>query len=99
MPQFRALADHLTVMTARRHPFVGDFGVANRDHAEQQGAADGADRGAERHEGEEHQHAAIAFKTRGFKDSRPGPTGPFPSAAPPSAPNARPSKASSAIFI
>jgi hypothetical protein len=42
---FRPFADHLTVMTAQRPALDGDFGVANRDDAEQQGAAYTADRG------------------------------------------------------
>ena len=52
-----------TLRAAHRLAFDGDFGVSDRDHAEQQGAADTADRGAQGHEGEEHQHAAIAFKS------------------------------------
>ena len=63
----RALADRLA--------FPGYCSVANREPAGQQRANEAADQGAQRHEGEEHQHAAIAFKTRGFKDFDPGKTG------------------------
>ena len=38
-------SDQLTVMAAHRFALDGDFGVANRDDAEQQGAAYTADRG------------------------------------------------------
>jgi hypothetical protein len=47
--------NHLPVAQACRLPFEGDFSVTNRDHGKQQGAPDTADRGAERHEGKEHQ--------------------------------------------
>jgi len=68
-------SDHLMVMAAHRLALDGDFGVANGNDAKQQGAPDTADRGPQRHEGEEHQHPAIAFKTRGFEDFHPGETG------------------------
>src|SRR6202011_373790 len=39
----------LAIAPARPVFFDGDFGVADRDHAEQQRAAESADHGAERH--------------------------------------------------
>ena len=65
----------LAVSRASRLPFDGDFGVAKRDHAEQQGAAKSADGSPQRHEGEEHQRPARAFKTGGFCDFDPGEPG------------------------
>src|SRR5882757_10970915 len=65
----------LPVAAARGLLFDGYFGVTDRDHAEQQRAAQSADRGAKRHEGKEHQRAAIAFKTGGFEQFDPGEPG------------------------
>src|SRR5438094_692089 len=64
----------LAVAPARRLLFERDFGIADRDHPEQQRAAQPADRGAERHEGKEHQDAAIAHLRSGPSD-HPGMTG------------------------
>src|SRR6266576_3108724 len=64
-----------TVAPPARLLLEGDFGVADRDHAEGECAAEPADHGAQRHEGEEHQHAAIAFKVRGLEDFDPGKSG------------------------
>jgi hypothetical protein len=89
----------LPLAPAHRLAFDGDFGVADRDHAEQERAAEPADRGAERHEGEEHQHPAIAFKAGGLEQLEPGEPAPMPSAAPPSAPSIRPNNTSNAIFM
>ena len=58
--------------------FDGDLGVAQGDQAEGQRAAQSADCGTERHEGEEHQHAVMTFKTRGFEDFDPGQPGADP---------------------
>src|SRR5215510_10965000 len=58
-------------------PFEGDFSVPRRQHAEGDGAGQPAKNGAARHEAEEHQHAAIAFKIRGFKDFDPGKAGAY----------------------
>ena len=63
------------VAPARGLPLEGDFGIADRDHAEQQRAAEPADRRTQRHEGKEHQHAAIAFKAAGLEDFDPGKPG------------------------
>jgi hypothetical protein len=79
--------------------FDGYRGVADRDHAEQQRAAKSADRGSQRHEGKEHQRAAIAFKSGGFEQFDPGEPGGDAEAAPPSAPKTRPSRTSNAIFM
>ena len=56
-------------------PLDGNFGITPGQHAEGNGADEGAQNGAQRHEGEEHQHAAMAFKIRGFKDFHPGQAG------------------------
>ena len=50
----------------------GDRVVAQGQKPEQEGAARPAEDGAQGHEGEEHQHAAIAFKVSGLKDFHPG---------------------------
>src|ERR1700722_7713165 len=65
----------LPVGLAGRLAVNGDFGVAESNHAEQQGAAEAAERSSERHEGEEHQHSAIAFKAAGVEDFDPGQPG------------------------
>src|ERR1700719_539516 len=57
-------------------PSDGDFIVASCDDTEQQRATEPADRGANGHEGEEYQHAAIAFKACVFDDVAPGESGP-----------------------
>ncbi|MBU6457865.1 MAG: hypothetical protein KGQ48_10020, partial [Bradyrhizobium sp.] len=62
----------LVVATAHRFVFDGDFGVAQGHHCEKQRAGEPADHGTKWHEGEEHQHAAIAFKIAGLEDFDPG---------------------------
>jgi hypothetical protein len=65
----------LPVVPARGLAFDGDFGVAESHHAEQQRAAEPTDHGAKRHEGEEDQHPAIAFKAGGIENFDPGQAG------------------------
>ena len=89
----------LPVPPARRLPFDGDFGVADRDHPEQQRAAEPADRGPQRHEGKEHQHAAIAFKIGGFEDFDPGQPGADPERGAAQRPQNQTEQASNAIFM
>jgi hypothetical protein len=87
-------------MAARRLVLDGDFDVANGNDAEQQSVADAADRGPQRHEGEEHTSLPLSpSKLVVLKISTEAKPAPMPSAAPPSAPNAKPGKASNAIFI
>src|SRR5258706_1145376 len=52
----------LAIVPPPRLLFDGDFGIADRGHAEQQRTAEPADDGAERHEAKEHQHSAVSFK-------------------------------------
>lgn len=59
------------VVATHRLAFHRDFGVAQGHHCEKQRAGEPADHGAKRHEGKEHQHAAIAFKIAGFEDFDP----------------------------
>jgi hypothetical protein len=70
----QAAAD-LPAVAAHRLLFERDFGVADRDHPEQERAAQPADRGPERHEGKEHQHAVIVFEAGGSENLHPGESG------------------------
>ena len=74
-PDSAKLDQALDVVAARRLLFDGDFGVADRHHAEQQRAAEPADDSTKRHEGKEHQHSAIAFSAGGLEDFDPGKPG------------------------
>ena len=56
----------------------GDVGVPPGQEAKGDGACNPAQNGAARHEAEEHQHAAIPFKVRGFEQFDPGEPGPDP---------------------
>jgi hypothetical protein len=61
-----------TAMAVPGLAFDGDLGIAEGNQAESQRAAQPADGSAQRHEGEEHQHAVISFETHGFKQFEPG---------------------------
>src|ERR1700744_3452935 len=65
----------LAVGPMHRLAFDGDLIIARGHHAEQQRAADSAERRPEWHEGKEHQHAAIAFEIAGVEDLDPGQPG------------------------
>ena len=62
-------------MTADVIALDRDLVIAECKHAEQQRAAECADHGARRHEGEEHQHAAIALEACGLEELDPGEPG------------------------
>jgi hypothetical protein len=98
-PDAAKLDRALAVVAARRLLLDGDFGIADRHHAERQRAAEPANNGAKRHERKEHQHSAIAFKLMALKISIQASPAPMPSAAPPSTPSTRPSRTSNAIFM
>jgi hypothetical protein len=58
----------ISALRVPRRPFDGDLGVPHGQNAEDDGAEEAPQNGASGHEAEEHQHAAMAFKIRGFKD-------------------------------
>src|SRR6267378_1434377 len=76
--RFNLVESYPCVVPARGLLSDGDFGIANRGHAEQQRTCEPADRSSERHEGKEHQHSAIAFKAGGLEDFGPGQSGADP---------------------
>ena len=92
----RLLARILALAAVHRLLLQRDFGVTDRDHPEQEPAAQSADRGAERHEGKEHQHAVIVFKAAGSEDLQPGEAG---ADAERRAAERRPTRTSNAIFM
>src|SRR5712671_943435 len=72
------LARILALAAVHRLLLQRDFGVTDRDHPEQERAAQSADRGAERHEGKVHQHAVIVFKAGGSEELHPAESGADP---------------------
>jgi hypothetical protein len=95
----RVYNDHLTVIAACKPAAGDDFGIANRDETEQQGAPDTADRSSQRRDRKNATFPLSPSKHKVLKISTQARPALMPSAAPPSAPGAKPGNASNAIFI
>src|ERR1700744_1000264 len=80
----------LRVMATRGLAFDRDLAVAEGQDTEPEGAAESPDHGPERHEGEEHQHAAGAFEISGLEDFHPGEPGAYPERRPPESAEKKP---------
>ena len=89
----------LRLPVARRLAFDRDLVIAEGQNAEQEGAAKPAEDGAHGHEGEEHQHAAIAFKIRGLEQFGPGQAKPNPERGPAKCAQHQAKKANNKIFM
>ena len=61
----------LTIARLRGWALDGDLAIPHGHDAEQPSACDRAEHGADGHEGEEYQHAAVSLETRRVEDFDP----------------------------